>query len=387
MKEVEYDMEQRAIADFVKQLYKKFDRAYWNEKAEKKEFPQEMWDVMAENGYFGMAIPEKYGGSASKYSDIVVFLDELGQRGVFLLHIVGTFMDSILISHGNEEIKQKYLPQISKGANFAFAITEPDAGTNTFKMTTSAIKEGDYYKISGQKLFITGADESQYMILVARTISYDEVENKRDGISIFVVDSHSPGIKMQAQDVEMFTPEMQYTVFFDDVMVPAENLIGEENKGFDYLFDGLNMERIVIASYCQGLGKFALKKGVDYAKKRNLFGAPIGSYQSLQHPLTRAFIGLHMATMTTHQAATMLDAGKSPKLVGLYANMAKLNASEQAFNACDISIQVHGGYGMTRECDVITISNMVRAMRVAPINNEMILNFIGEQYLKLPKSY
>jgi len=384
---MEYNDEQKAIIEFVGRLAKTYDRAYWCRKAENDEFFQEMWGVIAENGYFGMVVPEEYGGVNLKYADAAVFLEELGKYGIATLHFVGMFMDSILIMHGSEELKKKFLPQLCGGAYFAFAITEPDAGTNTFTMRTHAVKDGDYYIVNGQKLFITGADESKYMILIARTIPYDKTENKRDGISIFVVDSHSEGITMQPQNVEIFNPEKQYTVFFDDVKIPAENLVGEESKGINYLFDGLNLERILIAAYSLGLGEFALNRGVEYARERNIFGKPIGSYQGLQHPLARAFISLNLAGLAVRTAANALDAGMDKKQVGLYANMAKLTASEEAFNACDIAIQAHGGYGMTKEYHVINISNMVRAMRVAPVNNEMILNYIGEHYLNLPRSY
>lgn len=387
MESFEYSENQRAIADFVERLAKDFDRDYWCKKAETEEFPQEMWDVVAENGYFGMVVPEEYDGFNMKYADAAVFLEELGRHGLATLHYVGMFMDSILIGHGSDALKKKFFPKLCSGDLFSFAITEPNAGTNTFKMTTVAEKDGDFYRVNGQKLFITGGDESKYMVLVLRTTAYDKVENKRDGISIFVLDSHSKGITYHRQDVEIFAPEKQYTVFFDDVMIPAENLVGEVDKGFSYLFDGLNVERTMIAAYSCGLGKFALQKGVDYANERVLFDKPIGAYQSIQHPLTRAFIGLNFASLAIQTAANALDEHKDKKFIGLYANMAKLTASEQAFNACDAAIQALGGYGLTREYHVINISNMVRAMRVAPINNEMILNFIGETYLKMPKSY
>ena len=387
MVELEYTDEQRSIVGFINKLSKKYDRAYWFKKAECGDFPQEMWDEIAKNGYFGMVIPEEYNGSNLKYVDAAIFLEELGSHGIVTLHFIGMFMDSILLTHGSEELKRKYLTQISSGTLFSFAITEPDAGTNTFNMRTLAVREGDHYRINGQKLFITGADESKYMVLIARTIPYKETKDKRDGISIFVVDSHSDGIVLQPQEVEIFAPEKQYTVFFDDVKVPLDNLVGKENKGFDYLFDGLNLERILVAAYSIGLGKFALNKGIEYAKARNIFRSPIGSYQAIQHPLTRAYISLNLATLAARTAAMALDEKKPRQLIGLYANTAKLVASEEAFKACDISIQAHGGYGLTREYEVINVSNMIRAMRVAPINNEMILNYVGEHYLNLPRSY
>lgn len=385
--EMDYTGHQKSIAGFVAKLAKKYDRSYWCKKAESEYFLHEMWEDIAKNGYFGMVIPEEYGGSNFSYTDLIIFLEELGRHGIITLHFVSFFMDCVLVMHGDEELKRKMLPLMSSGTYFSFAITEPDAGSNTFKIRTSATRDGEYYRITGQKIYITGADESEYMVVVTRSTPYEEVDDKRSGISLFIVDSHSAGISMQPQNVEIFSPERQYTVFFDDVKVPAKNLIGEEGKGVDYLFDGLNLERIVVAAYCLGLGKYALDKAIKYANERNVFGGPIGSYQGLQHPLARAYVGLRLATLANHAAAKAMDQENDRRLVGLYANMAKLSGSEEAFKACDIAIQVHGGGGLTREYDVINISNMVRAMRVAPVSNELILNYISQQYLELPRSY
>lgn len=385
--EMDYTGHQKSIAGFVAKLAKKYDRSYWCKKAESEYFLHEMWDDIAKSGYFGMVIPEEYGGSNFSYTDLIIFLEELGRHGIITLHFVSFFMDCVLVMHGDEELKRKFLPLMSSGTYFSFAITEPDAGSNTFKIRTSATRDGEYYRITGQKIYITGADESEYMVVVTRSTPYEEVDDKRSGISLFIVDSHSAGISMQPQNVEIFSPERQYTVFFDDVKVPAKNLIGEEGKGVDYLFDGLNLERIVVAAYCLGLGKYALHKAIKYANERNIFGGPIGSYQGLQHPLARSYVGLRLASLANRAAAKAMDKENDRRLVGLYANMAKLSGSEESFKACDIAIQVHGGGGLTREYDVINISNMVRAMRVAPVSNELILNYISQQYLELPRSY
>jgi acyl-CoA dehydrogenase len=387
MMEMDYTGHQKSIAGFVAKLAKKYDRSYWCKKAESEYFLHEMWEDIAKSGYFGMVIPEEYGGSNFSYTDLIIFLEELGRHGIITLHFVSFFMDCVLVMHGDEELKRKFLPLMSSGTYFSFAITEPDAGSNTFKIRTRATRDGEYYRITGQKIYITGADESEYMVVVTRSTPYEEVDDKRSGISLFIVDSHSAGISMQLQNVEIFSPERQYTVFFDDVKVPAKNLIGEEGKGVDYLFDGLNLERIVVAAYCLGLGKYALHKAIEYANERNIFGGPIGSYQGLQHPLARAYVGLRLASLANHAAAKAMDKENDRRLVGLYANMAKLSGSEEAFKACDIAIQVHGGGGLTREYDVINISNMVRAMRVAPVSNELILNYISQKYLELPRSY
>jgi acyl-CoA dehydrogenase len=387
MMEMDYTGHQKSIAGFVAKLAKKYDRSYWCKKAESEYFLHEMWEDIAKSGYFGMVIPEEYGGSNFSYTDLIIFLEELGRHGIITLHFVSFFMDCVLVMHGDEELKRKFLPLMSSGTYFSFAITEPDAGSNTFKIRTRATRDGEYYRITGQKIYITGADESEYMVVVTRSTPYEEVDDKRSGISLFIVDSHSAGISMQPQNVEIFSPERQYTVFFDDVKVPAKNLIGEEGKGVDYLFDGLNLERIVVAAYCLGLGKYALHKAIKYANERNIFGGPIGSYQGLQHPLARSYVGLRLASLANRAAAKAMDKENDRRLVGLYANMAKLSGSEESFKACDIAIQVHGGGGLTREYDVINISNMVRAMRVAPVSNELILNYISQKYLELPRSY
>jgi len=380
--------EQKMIATSVEKIAKKYDRKYWLEKARQLEFPQEMWDEIAANGFFGMIIPKEYGGSDLKIDDLRVFIEELSRQGISTLHFISFFMDCIfLVKHANEEQKKRWLPKMAGGTYFSFAITEPDAGTNTFKIKTHAVREGDYYKIKGQKLFITGGAESEHMVLITRTTPYEQVEDKRDGFSIFVVDSNSEGITMQQQDIGILSPDKQYTVFFDDVKVPVENRIGEEGRGINYLFSGLNLERIIIASYALGWGKFALKKGVDYAKQRVLFEVPIGAHQGLQHQLSRAHINLELATLSNQRAARAYDNNENSKVIGLYANMAKLAASEAAFQACDVAIQVHGGSGMTEEYDLVNLLPLIRAMRVAPINNEMVLNYIGEHQLGLPRSY
>lgn len=380
--------EQRMIARSIDQIAKRYDRQYWLDKARKLEFPQEMWDEIAATGLFGMIIPEEYGGSGMKIDDLRVAIEELSRRGLSTLHFISFFMDCIfLVRHASPEQKERWLPEMVNGTYFSFAITEPDAGTNTFKIKTRAVREGDHYRLNGQKHFITGAADSKYMVLIARTTPYEAVQNKRDGLSIFVIDPKSEGITMQPQNVGILSPDRQYVVFFDDVTVPIENRIGDEGRGISYLFSGLNLERIIVASYALGWGKFALGKGVDYAKQRVLFEVPIGAHQGLQHQLSRAHVNLELATLSNERAARAYDADEDGKVVGLYANMAKLAASEAAFQACDTAIQVHGGSGMTEDSDLINLLPLIRAMRVAPINNEMVLNYIGEHQLGLPRSY
>jgi len=389
-RDLDYTQTQKEIASFVRKLTTKYGRKYMLSKIEEgAPFPRELWDEISKAGYFGMIIPEKYGGNNLSYDDLRVFIEELSRNGIATLHLVSFFMDCILVGHGSDKLKEKFLPNMAKGEYWSFAITEPNAGTNTFAMRTSAVKKGNDYVINGQKLFITGGDESKNMLLVTRSIPYEKVKDadKKKGFSIFVVDSHSDGITMQRQDTATYFAERQYTVFFDNVKVPKENLIGEENEGLKYLFSGLNLERIIIAAFALGLGEYVYERGVKYAQERNIFGDPIGSYQGIQHMLSRSFVQLKLAGLANQRAARALDAAEDMRLVGMYANMAKLACTEAAFFACDAAFQVHGGYGITREYDIINFLPMIRTMRVAPINNEMILNYIGEHFLKLPKSY
>lgn len=351
-------------------------------------FPREMWDELASNGYMGMIIPEKYGGSGLSFDDLQVFITELSSHGLATLHFISFFMDCpFIVEFGSTELKERCLPEMAKGSYWSFAITEPDAGTNTFRLRTRAVRDGDHYRISGQKLFITGGKESEQMVLVTRTTPYEEVNDKKDGLSLFVVNPNSPGIEMHPQDIATFAVEKQYTVFFDNVKVPKENLIGNENEGFNCLFSGLNLERIIIGAFVQGMGEYVLNRGVAYASERKIFEEPIGSYQGIQHMLTRAFVQLKLSGLAKQRAARAMDAGEDRKVVGMYANMAKLSCSEAAFNACDAAIEVHGGYGLSREYGIITFLPMIRAMRVAPVNNEMVLNYLGEHSLGLGKSY
>ena len=373
---------------FVEQLAKKYNREYWLEKAEKREFLKEMWQDIAKQGYFGILIPEEYGGAYMGLDAARVFVEALASHGLATLHFIAFFMNCALLTKWcNERQRSEWLPQLASGTFCSFAITEPNAGTNMFKISTLATKEGEYYRIRGQKIFVTGAKESKYMVLVCRTIPFDRVEDKRHGLSIFFIEPHIDGIKMHALDMLTIAPENQYIVYFDDALISAKCLIGEENKGFRYIFDLLNPERVLVAALCVGYGRYVLSKAVKYVSERTIFEEPIGSYQAVQHMLSRAYVELELAELATQRAAELYDSGADASLVGAYANMAKLAASEAAFKACDIAVQVHGGYGFVKEYDIMTVLPLVRVARIAPVNNEMILNYIGQHILRLPKSY
>ncbi|CAG2160612.1 acyl-CoA dehydrogenase family protein [Cupriavidus numazuensis] len=385
--DTEYTETQRAIARFVESLASRYGRKYIRDLVSSgATFPHAMWNDIAQAGYLGMAIPEEFGGTAMSYDDVRVFFTEMGRHGLITLHFVSYFMDCLLVGAGNQAMKERYLPKLAAGEYWSFAITEPSAGTNSFRISTSAVREGSNYRINGQKVFITGFAESQKLVLVTKT-DVKGTGPRKEAFTLFVIDRNAPGITCTPMNMGTHSPESQYIVFFEDVVVPEENRIGAEGAGLEILFNALNLERIVIAALALGLGEHVFAKGVAYAKDRVVFGEAIGSHQAVQHMLARAFVKLRLANLANREAAIAFDRGNDSRTVGMYANMAKLACTEAAFEAGDAAFQVHGGAGITDECDVAAILPMIRTLRVAPINNEMTLNYLGEKCLGLPKSY
>lgn len=383
----EFEEEREAIRGFVRRLSARYGRAYWVERAKAGRGVEEMWHELGRAGYLGVTIPEEYGGSGLSMSRLTVLMEELANEGIPLLFlVVSTAMASICISrHGSPEQKRRYLPKLADGTEkFCFAITEPNAGSNSFRIETLARRDGDHWVIRGQKTFITGADEADHMLLVARTIPAAEARDKRQGMALFVVEPKAPGIELSRIDTQILAPERQYQVFLDEVRIPVENRVGDESLGLRVLFDALNPERIVVAAMAVGLGRFALGKAVEYAKTRRVFEVPIGAHQGLAHPMAVAKTHLELASLVTREAARVFDEGGD---AGMYANMAKFAAGEAAIEAVDVAIQVHGGMGFTGEADVITLWPLVRLLRTAPVSREMILNYIAEHVLGLPRSY
>lgn len=384
---VEPNGERAHIQAFVERLTAKYDRRYWVERAEQGGDVTEMWQEIGRAGYLGVTVPEEYGGSGLSMVRLTLLMEELANHGVPLLFlVVSAAMACIPIAkHGTEEQKRRYLPPLAEGhERFCFAITEPDAGSNSFRIQTLARRDGDHYILRGQKTFITGVDDAQHMLVVARTTPANQVADKREGMSLFIVDTKAVGLEAQRIDTRIVAPERQFQVFFDDVRIPCENRLGEEGKALTALFDALNPERIILGAMAVGLGRFALGKAVEYAKTRKVFNVPIGAHQGLAHPMAMAKTHLELSALMTHHAAQVFDAGGE---AGMYANMAKLAAAEAAIEAVDVAIQVHGGSGFTGEVDVITLWPLVRLMRTAPVSREMILNYIGEHVLGLPRSY
>jgi len=358
------------------------------ENADIHRFPEEMYQQVADDGFLGTMVPEAFGGAGLGMLEMLLFQEGIANEGIPLLSlVVGACMTmSVLAEHGSDKQRNNYLPAACKGdIRFCFAITEANAGTNTINIGTLAKPTGQGgFKLNGNKTFITDAAESDYALVVARTTPLSETKRKTDGFTLFIVPTKAKGVEMQPIPVSVPLPELQYQVFFDDVELGPENVLGEVGKGFNILFDSLNPERILGGAICTGIGRFAMDKAVAYANDRVVFNGPIGAYQALQHPLAIAKTEIEMASLMARKAAWLFDKGEP---CGAEANMAKLAASEAGIKAVDASLQCFGGNGFTKEYGIFDLYPLVRLTKTAPINNEMIHNYIAEHVMGLPRSY
>jgi acyl-CoA dehydrogenase len=384
------DAELRMVEDALDEIADTYDHRYWYERAENNEFYDELWNTLGEEGFLGAAVPEEYGGAGMGLPAIATVIRTLASHGVPSLELIvhSTMAPTIISRHASELLKERYLPEIASGdKQFCFGITEPDAGTNTYQLQTTATRDGDDYVLNGQKIFVSAAGVSDYIQVVTRSTPYAEVadEDPKAGFSLFVVDLDTDGVELEPLDLDVPEPTKQYSVFFEDAAVPAENRIGAEDEGFYYLFDTLNPERVTSGALAVGLGQFAIDRAAEYANERSVFDTPIGAHQGVQHPLAKAKIDVELANFAVERAATAYEADDNT--VGAYANMAKYAASEAADRAVDAAIQTHGGYGVSPDYGVINVERFVRVLRIAPVNNEMILNHVAENVLGLPKSY
>ena len=376
-----------AVREAVAGVTKKWDRSYYMDCTRRGVAPTEMYEAMAEQGLFALGVPEDLGGSGGGLTATAAVMEEMSRAGTPpMLFSLTSFARQSIIRHGTpDQIRQLVEPTLTAEQTMCFAITEPDAGTNSFAMRTLARRQDDgTYLLTGQKVFISGADQATHVMVVARTTPASEVTKKSDGISIFVLPRDTPGVSMAAMNIDWKAPEKQFSVWFDNVVLPADALIGVEGKGLSSMFDSLNAERVVIAAWTLGLGYLALEKAVAYARERSPWGAPIGSYQAVSHPLAKAKAQLEAARAMNYRAAERFDRGEE---AGDDANIAKYLASEASYAAVDAAIQTHGGSGFDEDSDVITLFPMIRILRVAPLNNEMILNYIADHMLGLPRSY
>jgi acyl-CoA dehydrogenase len=378
--------EDALLREAVGSLLGRYGRSYFLDCYRDGREPDALWRDLCQAGYVGAAVPEHLGGGGSSLGAVVAVAEEMGAAGMPLLSFIMTELClPVLARHALPETAARLVPPIIAGdRRLAFAITEPDAGTNSFAMRTTAARSGADYVVSGRKRWISSAGDADDLFLVC-TDGDSPPRNGRRPITILLADLHAPGIRTEVLTADAGTPERQYDVIFDNVRVPAGNLVGPAGDGAAALFESLNTERLLIAAFAYGVGFHCISRAVGYARDRAPFGAPIGAYQAVQHPLASSWAELTAARALNHEAVRAVER-QDPQAAGL-ANGAKWLASEAANRAADHAIQVHGGNGITDEYDLIPLWRTTRLMRFAPINNEMVLNQIGQHVLGLPRSY
>jgi len=414
MKTVALSEQQRLVRDSIRDICDEFDDEYWRQCDMEAEYPQEFVDTLGDHGWFGILIPEEYGGAGMGTPESVVMMEEIaasggGFAGAQAIH--GGIYNSVpIVRHGSEELKRDILPRVAAGEASiqSLALTEPNAGSESTSIETVATQDtaendsettdpqgaddkGDEYVINGQKIWTSRVDATDYLIVVARTTPQSEVEKATWGISLFLIDVQdaldADQLEMEAIPKSASNAVHAFELWFEDLTVPASNLIGKEGEGFYHLLDGLNEERIVIAAECIGLGELAIERGSTYARDRVVFDRPIGKNQAIQHPLAKAYANVQAAKSLIHDAAADVDEENSDRDVGALANMAKYLAADAAFAAADAAVQTHGGFGVAREYDVERYFREARLTRLVPITQELALNYVGENVLGLPKSY
>lgn len=376
------------IRESVRALCARFPGEYWRDLDRERAYPTAFVEALTEAGYLAALIPEEYGGSGLPVSAAAAIMEEVHAAGCngAACHAQMYTMGTIL-RHGSPAQKQAYLPGIASGdlRLQAFGVTEPTSGTDTLSLRTTARREGDHYVVNGQKIWTSRAEHSDLMLLLARTTPKDEVKKRTDGLSVFLVDMKlARGASITIKPIRTMMNHATTEVFFDDLRVPAENLVGEEGKGFRYILSGMNTERILIASECIGDAKWFIKKASDYAKERVLFGRPIGQNQGVQFPIARAYAQMRAAELMVQEACRKYEAGED---LGAEANMAKLLAADASWAAADMCVQTHGGFGFAEEYDIERKFRETRLYQVAPISTNLILSYLAEHVLGLPRSY
>ena len=376
------------IREAVRKLCERFPGEYWRKLDAERAYPAEFVAALTEAGYLATLIPEEYGGAGLTLSAAAAVLEEVQRAGGngaachAQMYVMGT-----VLRHGSEEQKQKYLPAIAAGELRlqAFGVTEPTSGTDTTSIRTFARREGDHYVVNGQKIWTSRAEYSDLMLLLARTTPRDQVAKRTDGLSVFILDMREAlGNGLSIRPIRTMMNHSTTEVFFDNVKVPAANLVGEEGKGFRYILSGMNAERILIAAECVGDAKWLIEKASTYAKERNVFGRPIGMNQGIQFPIARAYANMRAAELMVKEAARLYEAGKD---CGAEANMAKMLAADASNEAANAAIQTHGGFGFAEEYDVERKFRETRLYQVAPISTNLILSYLSEHVLGLPRSY
>ena len=377
--------EHLALRQAVAAITAQFGNDYYTRKAEAREFTSELWQALGKHGYLGINIPEAYGGGGAGLVELAIVCEETAAQGcpLLLLLVSSAICGEVISAYGTVQQRARWLPRLATGdGKIVFAITEPDAGSNMHRLSTTAVRDGEDYLLRGQKYYISGIDEADAVLVVARTGTDERTGDA--ALSLFVVDTYAPGLTAQPLPVSVALPERQFTLFFDDVRVDADRLIGTEGDGFRQVFHGLNPERVTGAAACVGIARYVLAGAARYATERQVWSAPIGTHQGVAHPLARAKIETELAALMIRQACWQHDHGQP---AGESANIAKYAAAEASIAAVDAAMQAHGGNGFAAEYGLIPYWGMARLLRVAPVNREMILNFVAQHSLGLPRSY
>jgi len=393
---VQLNENQRLVRNSIRNVCEDFDAEYWRSCADTGDYPHEFVGELADRGWMGILIPEEYGGAGMGTTETVVMMEEIaGCGGGFSAAqaIHGGIYNSVsLVKYGSDGMKERLLPEIASGETSiqAFCLTEPNTGSDSTSMSTRAEPDGDGWIINGQKIWTSRLDVADYAVVLARTTPKSEVEKRTRGVSMFLVDVEA-AVADGGLDYEKIPQSgsdfvNSFQVYFDDLRVPADHLIGQQGNGFYQVLDGLNEERLVIAAECLGLGRLAVERGVEYANEREVFDRPIGKNQAVQHPLAEAYMRVQAAKQLTYNAASASE-GSSIDDLGALANMSKYLAAEAAFEAADAAVQTHGGFGVATEYDVERYFREARLTRLVPITQQLVLNYVGEKVLGLPRSY
>ena len=376
------------IREAVRDLCLQFDSAYWQRIEEHNGFPEEFVQALTQAGWLSALIPEAYGGSGLPLTAASVIMEEINRNGGNSGACHGQmYVMGCLLRYGSDAQKQRWLPGIASGElrMQSMAVTEPTTGTDTTKLKTTAVRRGDKYVINGQKVWISRVQHSDLMLLLARTTPLDQVKKKSEGLSVFVVDLREAiGNGLTVQPIRNLVNHETNELFFDNLEIPAENLIGEEGRGLKYILDGLNAERILIAAECIGDGYWFVERASGYARERIVFDRPIGQNQGVQFPIARSYVNVEAASLMRYKAAQLFDAGKP---CGKEANMAKLLAADASWEAANVCLQTHGGFGFAAEYDIERKFRETRLYQVAPISTNLILSYVAEHVLELPRSF
>ena len=382
---IQDSVEHKAIRETVAGIASRYGVQYFTERGRSGGGIDELWKDLGAAGLLGLHLPEEYGGGGGGMAEAVVVVEELAAHGMPLLVwvISPAICGSILAHHASEDMKQQWLPEIADGTKImAFGLTEPDAGSNSHNVKTTARRTQTGWAISGSKYYISAVDQSDAVLVVTRDDEHSTPE--KSALSLFAVPTDSPGLSFQQIDTSIVSPDKQFTVYFDDVQVGHDALIGVAGNGLRQVFDGLNPERILVGALCGGIGRYAVGKAAAYAKERQVWSTPIGAHQGVAHPLAEAHIAVELSRMATIRSAELFDTGEN---AGEAANIAKFAASEAALKALDQAIQTHGGNGLSHEYGLSELWFVTRLMRTAPVSREMVLNFIAQSSLGLPRSY